>query len=314
MTSPIITPEAITTAQITNLLSLYPKVIRSHYSSKIKDPKKAAEALKRDTWRYDELPANLTKATSKSKPVKASNPMSLEQLSTLVQWKITHGHSRPFLPAMIRKNDAKTVTDIMGKVGDLLQPLSEHASGKGLGVDKALEITLKAFDTVSKLSGVGPATASLVLSVYIPMNVPYFEDEAFAWLCSDWGKEKLKYDGKEYMELFRRVWQFRQGLGMEVTAVEVEKLAFVLGHWDLVDEKGKEAVKVDRGGSLKMSGAAGLGKEIVTADAQEVVKESAKLGRREKQTKKRDAPGSGGHVQEERERGTVTRQSKRRRR
>ena len=50
--------------------------------------------------------------------------------------------------------------------------------------------------TASILRGVGPATASLVLSVAFPMDVPFFGDEVFEWLCGGEGpeKRKLKYD------------------------------------------------------------------------------------------------------------------------
>ena len=228
-----ITPLTITIPQLQHCLTLYPKIIQKHYASKMKDSKKVNEAVKRDKWRYDELPPTLGYPAKKG----METHMTLEQLGRLVQWKITHGHSRPFLPAMIRKNDAKTVKDTTSFVAGQLADLSHEGA---LPVDKALVLVLKALDHVSKLSGVGPATASLILSVYDPINVPFFEDEMFNWVSFDLGKAKLKYDKKEYSELFKRVWKMRERLETEVSAVQVEKASFVLEHWDLVDEKDQD--------------------------------------------------------------------------
>ena len=79
-----ITPHTITIPQIKHCLSLYPKVVEKHYNAKIKDPKKASEALKRDTWRYEELPASLVGQDEKEQGI----GMTLDQLERLVQWKM----------------------------------------------------------------------------------------------------------------------------------------------------------------------------------------------------------------------------------
>ncbi len=79
-----ITPLTITIPQINYCLSLYPKVIEKHYASKIKDPKRVSEAIKRDQWRYEELPRSLRHLDGQVK----ATAMSLEQLERLVQWKM----------------------------------------------------------------------------------------------------------------------------------------------------------------------------------------------------------------------------------
>jgi hypothetical protein len=77
-------PEDITFDRLNHYVSLYPKAIEQHYRTKIKDEKKRVEALSRDRWRYEELPAIL--AGKGSKPEFLA--MSLGNLEKLVQWKM----------------------------------------------------------------------------------------------------------------------------------------------------------------------------------------------------------------------------------
>jgi hypothetical protein len=103
--------------------------------------------------------------------------------------------------------------------------------------------------TASILRGVGPATASLVLSVAFPMDVPFFGDEVFEWLCGGEGpeKRKLKYDVKEYKELWEEWVRLHARMAQEggksgsgiVFAHGLEKVAFVCEHWDVVGEAEK---------------------------------------------------------------------------
>lgn len=74
------------------------------------------------------------------------------------------------------------------------------------------------------MRGVGPATASLYLSVHDPSNIIFFSDEAYKWLLDD---RKLKYDLKEYEELNKATKAFISKFS-SVTPIEVEKVAFVI--------------------------------------------------------------------------------------
>ncbi|KAL9113978.1 MAG: hypothetical protein Q9187_007551, partial [Circinaria calcarea] len=89
-----------------------------------------------------------------------------------------------------------------------------------------------ALKELAKLKGIGPATASLLLSVYDEENVPFFSDELFRWVCWDeqagW-KRKIKYDMKEYGMLWEGVERLREKLGSKVKAVDLEKVAYVCG-------------------------------------------------------------------------------------
>lgn len=90
----------------------------------------------------------------------------------------------------------------------------------------------EALKTLATLRGIGPATASLALSVYDPKKAPFFSDELFRWAFFAPGNDngwdrRIKYNAKEYAELRDRVAELLTRL--DVTAVNAEKVAYVLG-------------------------------------------------------------------------------------
>jgi hypothetical protein len=112
------------------------------------------------------------------------------------------------------------------------------------------EITESAFERLPEaipalkclvsLRGIGPATASLLLSVAAPEAVPFFSDELFRWCMWDepgnlnaW-QRKIKYNIKEYELLLKKVDTLVKRLNVQ--AVDAEKVAWVLG---------KEGVDID---------------------------------------------------------------------
>jgi hypothetical protein len=98
--------------------------------------------------------------------------------------------------------------------------------------DTALDIYSKeadasaAIDVLTKLKGVGPATASLLLAVHDPQNIIFFADEAFAWLCNHGKRDHIKYSAKEYKELHENLQKLAKRLS--ATAIDVERVAYVL--------------------------------------------------------------------------------------
>lgn len=83
-----------------------------------------------------------------------------------------------------------------------------------------------ALGILTKLKGIGPATASLLLAVHDPDHVIFFADEAYYWLCGDGKKVPLKYNVKEYNSLCQKSQALSQRLG--VKAIDIERVAFVL--------------------------------------------------------------------------------------
>ncbi|TKA76790.1 hypothetical protein B0A55_05847 [Friedmanniomyces simplex] len=158
--------------------------------------------------------------------VHSRDPLHLtkDELALLMDWKLTHGKFRGQLKKLIQQNEGVTVKSTT--IEAFRMPLDT-----GADVQKAMA-------TLSTLRGVGPATASLLLSVKDEANVPFFSDELYRWaLWSDeagggWTRE-IKYSEKAYMELYPRVQELRERLESEggemVSALHVENVAYVLG-------------------------------------------------------------------------------------
>jgi hypothetical protein len=145
-----------------------------------------------------------------------------DELSMLMQWKLKHGRFRPTLMGLVNKNTESEVINVTTEA--FAMPL-----------DSATDVKA-ALAALTKLKGIGPATASLLLSVKAPEYVPFFSDELYRWACwnstSGW-KQEIKYTEKVYLELFDRVQKVRDrvssDLGGKVSALDVEKVAYVLG-------------------------------------------------------------------------------------
>lgn len=152
-----------------------------------------------------------------------------------------HGTFRPKLLALVQSNDTETVLETTTKAFELYSSSDESP--------------LPALKVLTQLRGIGPATASLLLSVLVPKDVPFFSDELFRWSCWDeagaggW-KRSIKYTAKEYAMVVESVGVLRKRLGEEVHAVDVERVAWVLG---------KEGMDIDAGitgeeGSVQVKG------------------------------------------------------------
>jgi hypothetical protein len=120
----------------------------------------------------------------------------------------------------------------------VVQDLTRDAFKSFSSGSKSADEAKQTVNTLSKLQGIGPATASLLLSVFDPDAVPFFSDELFRWCFFEDGKGKgwdreIKYNVKEYVELYSRVQELRDRVKKsserDVSAVELEKVAYVVG-------------------------------------------------------------------------------------
>jgi hypothetical protein len=90
---PIIpSPAGLTLSTINSALELYPSLVEKVYKAKLKDPKKVADALKRDEWRFEDLPslvaeARVWKGSKGSADIKEGG-LTKEAVERLVQWKM----------------------------------------------------------------------------------------------------------------------------------------------------------------------------------------------------------------------------------
>nr|POE85551.1 hypothetical protein CFP56_43867 [Quercus suber] len=193
---------SITKETFASLLSQYSSIV----PAKTKDL---------ETQRLETIPDALQQ---RSGPSYLTKP----ELATLMDWKLSHGKFRPTLKSLIQQNSAESVCSTTQQGFGFLTPASDKSQLK-------LSIT-----TLTALKGVGPATASLLLSVHDPANVVFFGDEIFRWACYDsvgaggWSRP-IKYSLAEYLMLAESVGRLRKRLGKGVRSLDVEMVGYVLG-------------------------------------------------------------------------------------
>jgi hypothetical protein len=143
---------------------------------------------------------------------------------------------------MVRKNEQSAVE---AQTALALEKLSSTSS---LSKPTPTPTIVEALNAVCKLTGIGPATGTLILNIFDPVHIPFFQDEMYAWFFPDTKADKLKYTQKEYLQLLEAVRPVLQRL--HVKAIELEKVSYVLGHLDLLEEQDKKnLVHSSRNGS-----------------------------------------------------------------
>jgi hypothetical protein len=129
----------------------------------------------------------------------------------------SHGKFRPSLKGLVQQNSEEFV---------------EETTTAGFSADSWVD----SLNILTKLKGIGPATAALLLSTSDPEKLPFFSDELFRWAFwenksgAGWDR-KIKYSIKEYRELKEKVDELRDRIGKG--ALEAEKVAYVLGKREL---------------------------------------------------------------------------------
>lgn len=163
---------------------------------------------------------------------------------TFVTWTVSrHGKFRPTLMKLVSSNEPGFVKDTIREAVALYRDKSDLSG---------------ALNILTRLKGIGPATASLLLAVHDPERVIFFADEAFYWLCCNGTKAPIKYNLQEYIELDKQAQSLSKRLG--VKAVDVERVAFVL----MRQPKSKEAASANEVKPPTRSPANGEGKKRPT--------------------------------------------------
>ncbi|KAG7194756.1 uncharacterized protein KQ657_004436 [Scheffersomyces spartinae] len=173
---------------------LYPLIVVQLSSSSKKYGSRTLEQL--DEWRCSELPS-LVKQRHNDHD---TTWLTKDELVLLMDWKLAKGKFRPTLPKLIRSNDPDTVESVT-KSG-LLQMVSYLLESDTLNQKEYLQQVKKSIKIISQLKGVGPATASLILSLLVqihPKSPPFFSDESFLYFVEP--NDKIKYNIKEYTDM-----------------------------------------------------------------------------------------------------------------
>ncbi|KAI0452684.1 hypothetical protein F5B21DRAFT_327522 [Xylaria acuta] len=203
MASAYTLPENITISRFSELLSRYASLIKSISSGKA--PKAGQPSLlELDEYRYGV-------AVETFRSSKPSRQMEHDDVKTLVDWKLRHGKFRPTLMKLISSNNGEAVKKT------IQEAMTQYWLDNNV---------TKAIDAIAKLKGVGPATASLLLSVHDPERVIFFSDEAYWWLCCGGQKSPIKYNAKEYQQL--NIAADKMAKRLQVGATDIERVAYVV--------------------------------------------------------------------------------------
>ncbi|KAG6066229.1 hypothetical protein E4U32_006373 [Claviceps aff. humidiphila group G2b] len=137
-----------------------------------------------------------------------------------------HGKFRPALMTFVKSNNAQAAQATISSAIKAYR--ANIPSCLELHQDDHANASQMALDILTKLRGIGTATASLLLSVHDPLRVIFFSDEAYWWLCCGGRKDvTIRYNAKEYQLLCEKAAALTRRLGGETQMVDVEKAAYV---------------------------------------------------------------------------------------
>ncbi|CDZ97099.1 hypothetical protein [Phaffia rhodozyma] len=177
----------------------------------------AAQSSKIPLSRYFDLYTETHRAIPRT--ILDRNPpyMTQRELVIVMDAKLTFGVNRPALKGMIAKLTEDSVVEASKRA---FQILSRKAGS--IPIDD-ISLFKDAMKTLCVLRGVGPATASLVLSL-ISSDVPFFSDEAAVFVIKPKGGRKgLKYTAPEYWAFFKGVREECLKAGGEIKPREWER-------------------------------------------------------------------------------------------
>lgn len=131
------------------------------------------------------------------------------------------GKFRPTLKKLIAQNDDQDVESITREGFNILIEAKDTKPSK----DEYKKLIKKSMTTLVKLRGVGPATASLLLSTLNKVTnlaPPFYSDEAAEYIFSQNGESetKLKYSMSEYIKWLDLMWEFNEDYQFDYTDLE----------------------------------------------------------------------------------------------
>ncbi|KAK6520659.1 hypothetical protein TWF506_000908 [Arthrobotrys conoides] len=230
-------PSTISRAEFRAILSRYPSVLKAVSDSKLKAKSDGSQTLEEiDGWR-DGLSDSASQAKS-AKGASRDRRLDASQVKDIVLWKLKRGKFRPTILPFVTSNPVKELESTVNEALNMSLPGKVTSDGTDDDDDDALAQVTSMMKVLVKLKGIGPATATAILSSVFPEIIPMFSDEAFRWIMMDksdtptgWNR-KIAYNAKEYSEFFTRVRRLCRKFASEedvVNAGSVEKVGWVLG-------------------------------------------------------------------------------------
>ncbi|KAK6503563.1 hypothetical protein TWF481_008577 [Arthrobotrys musiformis] len=227
-------PSTISRTEFWAILSRYPAVLKAVSDKKNKPKGNDSRTLEEiDGWRD-----SLSDVVNQKKGAKGiGKSLDASQVRDIVLWKLKRGKFRPTILPLVSSNSVKDLESTVNESLGMPLPGKVTSDGVDDDDDDALVQVSSMMKVLIKLKGIGPATATAILSSVFPETIPMFSDEAFRWIMMDkpgtsgWNRN-IAYNAKEYSEFFKRVRRLCRKLVSEGEAVDagsVEKVGWVLG-------------------------------------------------------------------------------------
>lgn len=155
---------------------------------KKKDDASRARLLELNTWMEDR---RRRMRGAQANGYVAAQVLSTDDVLKIVQWKLSIGTWRPRLLDLVKSNSDSLIQDCLRRAHTSLS-----SSATSFNIDKLMtSITI-----LTELKGVGPATASAILSVCYDF-VPFMSDE----VMTEVGLVPLKYTTSVYKSLVEKL-------------------------------------------------------------------------------------------------------------
>jgi hypothetical protein len=193
-----LTSSSFTSEQIKNLLQEYPSCIE-----KLSEKKQKTKLIELEDIYFRKLVNTLQQ--------RAADPyLTAIELQNLMEWKLARGKFRPGLLQKVSNN-----------TNMIVEKVTREAFKEINNWPVCLNVLVKG------LYGVGPATATAILSLLNP-QIPFFSDEASKLILKT---NSLKYNVKEILDF---VAQMQNKCPQEYTCRELEQSLFVLYHQEKI--------------------------------------------------------------------------------
>ncbi|KAK6351613.1 hypothetical protein TWF718_004768 [Orbilia javanica] len=232
MAAPPPLPSMISQEEFQAILSRYPMVLRAVSEKKQKPNDRTLEEI--DDWRNGL--SDSTKQTESADD--GGRRLDASQVKDIVLWKLKRGKFRPTILPLVSSNPVGELESTVNKALKMSLPSQVTSDGSEDDDDDALAQVSLVLNVLVKLRGIGPATATAILSSVFPETIPMFSDEAFRWIMMDqsgtsggWNR-KIAYNAKEYSEFYKGIRRLCRRLASEgevVDAGSAEKVGWVLG-------------------------------------------------------------------------------------
>ncbi|KAI8800195.1 hypothetical protein BJ742DRAFT_842504 [Cladochytrium replicatum] len=148
------------------------------------------------------------------------------ELILITRWKLKMGQFRPTLLKLVSSNlDAQVRTASAAAFRVLRSAFKSDSRTKNVEEDlRAVKCALK---EITELKGVGPATASAILSAYTPEYIPFMSDEAMLSIPALFSKQNptrkdLAYTPKAFEKFVSEIWNLNRSLP-NLSAKDIER-------------------------------------------------------------------------------------------